>query len=67
KNEVGGQGVYRVPFYPILPCIYLVGILALLIFRAIFEWEKSLVDLTFIATGLPFFLIWYRRRRKLDA
>jgi amino acid transporter len=65
KNEVGGQEVYRVPLYPLLPGLYLAGILALLIFRAIFEWEKSLVDLAFIATGLPFFLIWYRKGDKI--
>jgi len=65
KNEVGGQHVYRVPLYPLLPGLYLAGILALLIFRAIFEWEKSLVDLAFIATGLPFFLMWYRKGGKI--
>ncbi|UCH63340.1 MAG: amino acid permease [Fidelibacterota bacterium] len=65
KDAVGGQDVYRVPLFPVLPGLYLAGILALLIFRAIFEWEKSLVDLAFIATGLPFSLIWCRRERKL--
>ncbi len=64
KNDVGGQGVYRMPLYPLLPVVYLAGILALLILRAIFEWEKSLVDLAFIASGLPFSLIWYRKGRK---
>jgi len=61
RNDVGGKDVYRVPLYPILPGIYLAGILALLIFRAVFEWEKSLIDLAFIATGLPFSFIWCRR------
>ena len=64
KNDVGGQGVYRMPLYPLLPAVYLSGILALLILRAIFEWEKSLVDLAFITSGLPFSLIWYRKGRK---
>ncbi len=64
KNDVGGQGVYRMPLYPLLPAVYLAGILALLILRAIFEWEKSLVDIAFIISGLPFFLIWYRKGRK---
>ncbi len=64
KNKVGGEGVYRMPLYPFLPCLYLVGILSLLILRGIFEWQKSLTDLAFIATGLPFSLIWLRRGRK---
>lgn len=66
KNEVGGQNIYRVPFYPFLPGVYLLGILTLIGFRAIFEWENSLVDLAFIATGLPFALIWCRRANRLD-
>jgi len=64
KNDIGGEGAYRMPLYPLLPALYLVGILALLILRAIFEWEKSLVDLIFIVSGLPFFFIWYRTGRK---
>lgn len=64
KHEVGGRDIFRVPFYPILPGLFFVGILALVIFRAIFEWEKSLVDIAFIATGLPFSLIWCRRAKK---
>ena len=63
KNNVGGKDVYRVPLYPILPGLYLVGILTLLLSRAIIEWEKSLVDFAFIATGLPFSLIWCRRQK----
>ncbi|MEE9170460.1 MAG: amino acid permease [bacterium] len=62
KNEVGGPDVYRIPLYPFLPGLYLAGILTLLVFRFIFEWEKSLVDLAFVATGLPFWLIWRRYR-----
>ena len=63
KQEVGGEDVYRMPLYPWLPGLYLVGILALLVVRVIFEWEKSLVDLAFIATGLPFAVFWVRKRR----
>ena len=63
KQEVGGEDVYRMPLYPWLPGLYLAGILTLLVIRAIFEWEKSLMDLAFIATGLPFALIWVRKRK----
>ncbi|MFQ5568624.1 MAG: APC family permease [Rhodothermales bacterium] len=65
RDEVGGANVYRVPLYPWLPGLYLAGILALVVLRAIFEWEKSLVDLAFIATGLPFSLIWLRKKRAM--
>lgn len=65
KKEVGGRDVSRVPFYPFLPCLFLMGILALLIFRAVSEWKNSLVDVAFLATGLPFSLIWCRRVKKV--
>ncbi len=55
------EGAYRMPFYPFLPAVYLVGIVTLIVFRATYEWQKSLVDLAFIATGLPFALIWCRK------
>ena len=65
----------RMPFFALLSLVgialvlgavnsaWLVGIGALLVIRAIFEWEKSLVDLAFIATGLPFALFWVRKRK----
>lgn len=56
-------GIYKVPWYPWLPAIYLVGVIALLVFRAVFEWEKSLIDLAFLLTGLPVSFIWLRKRR----
>lgn len=63
RRGEGRQDAYHVPFYPFLPGIYLAGCLALLAARLIFEWQNSLVDLAFVATGLPFSLIWLRRRK----
>lgn len=65
RRDAGDKDIFSVPFYPFLPGLFLVGILALLIFRAFFEWERSLVDLAFIATGLPFSLIWCRKARRI--
>jgi len=67
KKNVGGQDVFRVPFYPFLPGLFFVGILALLVFRAFFEWQHSLVDIAFIASGLPFSIIWCRKARRLSS
>jgi APA family basic amino acid/polyamine antiporter len=63
REGVGGPDVFKVPGYPILPATYLVGILALVTFRLISEPVLSLIDLAFIATGVPFALIWCRRRK----
>jgi APA family basic amino acid/polyamine antiporter len=59
--------VYKVPLYPWLPALYLVGVVGLLVFRGIFEWEKSLIDLAFLLTGLPVSFIWLRSRHKPTA
>ncbi len=59
---IGDAGSYRVPLFPILPGIYLVGIVLLVVLRLIFEFEKSLADLAFIATGIPF-AFWFCRKK----
>lgn len=56
--------VYRMPGYPWLPALYLAGIVALVALRGYYEWQTSLVDLAFVATGLPFALYWLKRPRK---
>lgn len=63
REDVGGDSVYKVPFYPLLPGIYLVGIVGLLIGRAVFDWRSSLIDLSFLATGLPVSYFWLRRAK----
>lgn len=63
RQNIGGDQVYKVPLYPILPAIYFAGLVLLVFIRGYFEWEKSLVDLAFIATGAPF-AWWFVGRRK---
>jgi APA family basic amino acid/polyamine antiporter len=46
REGVGEAQAFRMPGYP---------------FRAIFEWEKSLVDIAFVATGLPISWFWLNR------
>jgi APA family basic amino acid/polyamine antiporter len=60
REGVGGPDVFKVPGYPVVPVVYLVGIVALILFRLISEPMLSLIDLAFIATGLPFALVWCR-------
>lgn len=67
RNETGDEDVYRMPWYPTLPVIYLIGVVGLLVVRAIFEWEKSIVDFAFVATGIPVSVFWLWKRRDKDA
>jgi len=60
-GEESGK-VFRVPGYPFIPVLYLVGIVGLLVARAVFEWEKSVIDLAFVLTGLPISYFWLRKR-----
>lgn len=63
REDVGGEGAFRMPLYPLLPTIYLVGIVGLLVLRVVFDWEKSLVDFAFVATGLPISFFWLSKKR----
>ena len=67
RDDVGSQGAFRMPLYPLLPTIYLIGIVGLLVLRAIFEWEKSLIDFAFVATGLPISFFWLRKKKGTHA
>ncbi len=64
RNRVGEEHAYRIPLYPVLPAVYLAGLVGLLVFRGYFEWQKSLADLAFMATGLPFSFYWIIKSRK---
>lgn len=64
RQNVGGSDVFKVPFYPWLPLLFLAGVICLVVFRAVFEWQKSLIDLIFIATGIPLSFFWLRKKKK---
>ncbi len=64
RDRIGGTNIFRVPLYPFLPLISLLLILSLIVLRAAFEWQKSVVDLAFIVTGIPFAFYWCRRKDK---
>lgn len=63
KQNVGGndEDVFKIPLF--LPAIYLAGLVVLIGLRGFYEWQNSLIDLAFIATGIPFAIIfWWRGR-----
>ncbi len=62
RESIGEEGAFRVPLYPFLPLLSLAMIFGLLVLRAYFAWQQSLVDLTFIATGIPFAFYWCRKQ-----
>lgn len=63
REGVGGSDVYKTPLFPILPAVYFIGLIGLIGIRGFYEWDKSLVDLAFIATGIPF-AFWFVRKKR---
>ncbi|MDP6339870.1 MAG: amino acid permease [Candidatus Marinimicrobia bacterium] len=61
-EDTGNPDGYRLPYYPLLPGIYLAGIIVLVILRAWYEWDKSLQDLAFVFSGIPVYFIWFRSK-----
>jgi APA family basic amino acid/polyamine antiporter len=64
RENIGGPNIFRIPFYPFLPFVSILLIFVLIILRAYFEWQKSLVDLAFIVTGIPFAFYWCRKKKE---
>ena len=67
RLKIGEENSYKMPLYPWLPIIYLVGVVGLLIVRIIFEFEKSLIDFAFVASGLPISYFWLRKGKKQNS
>lgn len=63
RRNAGQSDAFRMPGYPILPAVYLLGLVGLLVARAVLDWRNSLVDITFVATGIPVSFYWFRLGR----
>jgi len=62
QDNTGEENGYRLPFYPILPGAYLLGIVILVLLRAYYETGKSVQDLTFVLTGIPVYFLLFKKR-----
>ena len=62
RQNVAEGPVFLMPGYPWLPALYLMVIVCLIIIRAIFDWQQALIDLAFVAAGLPAAALFFRTR-----
>jgi len=64
RRKIGEQQSFKMPGYPILPALYLLAVVLLVVLRAWYAPWDSLVDLAFVATGLPFaaYFFWLRKK-----
>lgn len=61
KTNQGKKG-YRLPFYPILPLIYLGGLVLLVVLRLFFQFNLSVQDLSFVLTGVPIYFLFFKQK-----
>ena len=61
KTNQGKKG-YRLPFYPILPLIYLGGLVLLVALRLFFQFNLSVQDLSFVLTGVPIYFLFFKQK-----
>ena len=64
RRRLGEKNSYKVPWYPILPAIYLLVIVALVVLRAWYQPQQSLVDIAFLASGFPAAIYFLRSTHK---
>ena len=64
KLDLGEIG-YRIPFYPFLPSIYLIGLASLVLLRIYYQFNLSMQDLSFVLTGVPAYFIFFKNNKIL--
>ncbi len=57
-----GEKGYRLPFYPLLPAIYLIGLILLVGLRLFFQFNLSAQDLSFVLTGVPIYFLFFKHK-----
>ncbi len=62
-ENAGESNAFKMPGYPILPAIYLAGIVLLLIARVTYYPSQSMADLAYVASGIPVAWYWVRKNR----
>ena len=64
KLDLGESG-YRIPLYPFLPSIYLIGLASLVLLRIYYQFNLSMQDLSFVLTGVPAYFIFFKNNKIL--
>ena len=62
RERAGSSDAYEIPGFPVVPGLYLAGIVILICLRGYYEWGKSAQDLTFVLTGIPVYFLWFRSK-----
>ena len=60
--DMGNKECYKLPYYPFLPSLYIVGIILLVMLRAYYETWASLQDLLFVLSGIPVYFLFFKKQ-----
>ena len=60
KENIGNNDGYTLPYFPILPTLYLFGIVVLVLLRVFYEPWKSAQDLIFVLSGIPVYFLFFK-------
>lgn len=63
RQRVGEENCYRVPLYPWLPLLFLLGLYGIFIARLVLDWQRAWVDLALLALGIPASILYLRYRK----
>ena len=61
--NLGQKDCYQLPLFPILPAIYMGGIIVLVLLRAYYETSASIQDLLFVISGIPVYFLFFKNNR----
>ena len=61
KEKIGNNDGYKLPYFPLLPSLYILGIIVLVFLRAFYEPWKSAQDLLFVLSGIPVYFIFFKK------
>ena len=61
SEKIGNNDGYKLPYFPFLPSLYLLGIMVLVVLRAFYEPWKSIQDLLFVLSGIPVYFIFFKK------
>ena len=61
KMNSGNSSGYILPYYPLLPSLYLCGIILLVLLRAYYETWASAQDLIFVLSGIPVYFLFFKK------
>lgn len=66
RRDLGDPGGFRMPLYPWLPLLALVGMYGVLLIRLVVDWERAWFDVLVLAVGFSVSWVWFRGKERAE-